>query len=259
MFAWATVAEATTAAEIADALALCRPGLVAPLPELEAARLDELAAGQVVRLLHHADPEQPSTAVGVAVLEGSLASLWVAAQDPHAVVDPSLHEFVVRSLGPDEALWYGHMDLPRPLKDRQWVVRSTNTHALARATGGRCWEHTWALQPDELPVAREAVAGGLHPAITLAMVDDAVFTPVNHGSWMFARLDDQRAVVAYQATTVVGGAIPDWLVAELARARLEEVMRSLEQRAGTWARGHYVAGHAPLIGADGAPLSPFPE
>ncbi len=259
MFAWATVAAAATPAEIADALGRCRPGLVAPLPALDAAQLDELASGGVLRLLHHQDPEQPSTAVGVAVLRGSLPALWVAAQDPHAVVDPSLHEFVVRALGPDTALWYGHMDLPRPLKDRQWVVESTNTHALAAATGGGCWEHSWRLRPEQLPVAREAVASGIHPAITPAMMDDAVLTPVNHGAWLFARLDGERAVVAYQATTVVGGAIPDWLVAELARARLEEVLRSLEERAGTWARGHYVAGHAPLIGADGAPLAHFPE
>ena len=39
--------------------------------------------------------------------------------------------------------------------------------------------------------------------------------------------------------------------------RLEEVLRSLEERARNWAPGHYVTGHAPLFGADGAPLPPL--
>ena len=186
-----------------------------------------------------------------------MSALWIAAQDPHAVVDPSLHEFIVADLGPDHALWYGHMDLPRPLKDRQWVVESNNDHALATRTANRCWEHHWKLRADQLDVARAAVDAGKEPAVTGAMMDDAVLTPMNQGAWTLVALDPGHTLVAYQATTVVGGAIPDWLVAELARARLEEVLRSLEERARDWAPGHYVTGHAPLIGADGVPLPPL--
>jgi hypothetical protein len=252
---------ASTEAELEAALARCQ-GAVHPLPSLSAQQLSELAAGKVVRILKHGDPEQPSTAVGLALLSASRDALWIAAQDPHTKVDPSLTEFVMRTIEGDQALWYGYMDLPWPIKDRQWVVESRNTHTLAARSGGGCWEHTWQLVPDGLGEARPLIAAGRAPGVTLEHLEQAIFTPVNHGSWHMAPVSGSKVLVAYQATSVVGGAIPDSLVVQLTMARLESVLRDLETRAHEWARVHYTEvslqkGHGSVFGGAGEPIPPL--
>jgi hypothetical protein len=244
----------TPAADVAQAIDRCRPAVHAPLPALSAAQLDELAAGRVVRIVRHGDPDQPSTAIGLGVLEGSLEALWLAAQDPHTHVDPALTEFVIEPLPGGSALWYGHLDLPSPLADRQWVVVSGDN----RASGGiGCWEHGWSLAADELPRARAAIAAGAAPSLVPEVVDEAVLTPVNHGAWLLTRVAPDRTLVVYQATSVVGGAIPDWLVLKLTTARLESVLREVETRARDWVPGHYGRAHAPVRGGDDRPIEPW--
>lgn len=243
--------------EIATALDRCS-GAIHPLPALSADQRAELAAGEVVRIVHHGDPEAPSTAIGIALLDGGRDPLWIAAQDPHTVVDPSLTEFVVEDLGSDHAVWYGLFDLPWPLKDRQWVVESRNTHPLATSTGDGCWEHTWKLVPNGLGRVRPFVERGDAKGVTLEALDTAVFTPVNEGGWLMAPLADGRVLVSYQATSVVGGAIPDGLVLQLTMARLESVLRDLETRARTWSPTHYNGKHPSVPGGAGAPIARFP-
>lgn len=255
-FAAAAEPAAPLVDEIAAALGRCR-GAHHPLPELTAAQRADLAASEVVRIVRHGDPKEPSTAVGVAVLEASRDALWIAAQDLHAQVDPDLTEFVIERRGADSALWYGHIDLPRPLRDRQWVVSSDNSHDLARASGDRCWEHRWRLVEDGLPRARSMVVSGQVTKITLDHVDSAVYTPVNHGAWLMAPLSGSRTLVAYQATSVVGGAIPDWLVLQLSMSRLASVLDDLERRAQTWAPDHYRDGHPPVMGGGGEAIPLF--
>lgn len=250
-FALATPAEALDGALVACA------GATHPLPTLTAAQRQELLDGRVVRILEkNPDPELPSKAIGIGLLRGDRAALWIGAQDPHTQVDPGLIEFVIEELGPDHALWYGWIDLPRPLHDRQWVVESDNHHALAQASGGRCWEHRWKAVPDGLPLARARVEAGQGKGLTPAQLDEAVFTPINEGNWLMAPVDD-RVLVVYQARSVVGGAVPDWVVAQLAMARLESVLRAVETRAATWAPEHYVTGHVPVPGGDGVVLPPL--
>lgn len=244
---------ASVETDIADALHRCS-GAAHPLPALSEAQKADLAAGEVVRIVRHGDPEAPSTAIGIALLEGGQDALWIAAQDPHAQVDPSITEFVLEDFGAAHALWYGHLDLPWPLKDRQWVVESRNSKSLAASTADGCWEHSWKLVPDGLPRVRPFVERGDAKGLAMEAIDDAVFTPVNEGSWLMAPLSDGRVLVSYQATSVVGGAIPDGLVLQLTMARLESVLRSLEDRAKTWAPGHYGAGHAPVPGGGGEPI-----
>jgi len=208
----------------------------------------------VVKIVHKAeDPSAPSSAVGVAILAAPRPALWIETQDIHEEVDPSMVEFIVRNLGGDRNLWYGYVDLPRPITDRQWVVESENNHALAPA----CWEHRWDLAQGGIDLVRGTIESGA-TKVTTTQLDEAIYTPVNHGNWLMAPLPDGRTLVAYQATSVIGGAIPDWLVLELTMSRLESAMRNLEHRAQTWVPTHYVGGHQPIYGGDGQVLPPFP-
>jgi hypothetical protein len=251
-------AQAATLAQIEAAIDACANGPVHPLPALSDKQRAELVDGQIVRILHKAeDPSEPSAAVGIGILKGPRDALWVACQDPHTVVDESLTEFVVHDYGADHQLWYGYFDLPRPLQDRQWVVDSTNNHAMARATGDACWEHVWKLVPDGLDRIRDTVATTEPKGITLDHLERAIFTPTNEGSWFMAPVADGEVLVVYTASSVVGGAIPDWVMNSLAMSRLEGVLRRLEERAHAWAPGHYGASHAPLYGGDGAPVAPL--
>ncbi|MEQ1567573.1 MAG: hypothetical protein ABMA64_18165 [Myxococcota bacterium] len=235
--------------DIARAIASCS-GARYPLPPLSADQRAQLARGEVVKIVHQADdPQAPSTATGIAVLDHDRPHLWLAAQDPHASVDESLVEFVIESLGPDHALWYGHMDLPRPITDRQWVVESTNNHGLGEA----CWEHRWKLVEGALDRVIPLVeAGGKR--VTRAQLDEAIYTPVNQGNWLMAPLADGRTLISYQATSVVGGSIPDWLVLQLTMARLDSVFQSVSDRATSWVPGHYGPAHPPVYGGDGRPI-----
>jgi hypothetical protein len=224
-----------------------------PLPQLTADQRAKLAAGEVVKVVHRSeDPDGPSSAIGLALLQGGRDALWIAAQDPHTSVDPGLVEFVVEHKGPDTAVWYGHIDLPRPVTDRQWVVLSSNNHSL----GEGCWEHNWKLIPDGISRVRPAVERGEHK-VTLAQLEEAIYTPVNHGNWLMAPLPDGRTLVSYQATSVIGGSIPDWLVLQLTMSRLESVLRAVETRASGWAPSHYRANHDPVYGGNGQPITRF--
>lgn len=232
----------------------CRAVVHAPIPRPSDTDAARLAAGEVVRVVRHGDPSEPSTAIGLAVLEGSLPTLWLAAQDPHTNVDPALTEFVLGDAPDGTVLWYGHLDLPAPITDRQWVVASADNRAAADVG---CWEHHWRLAADELPRAREALAAGKAPALGPEVVDAAVTTPVNHGAWMLSAVDAEHTLVVYQATSVVGGAIPDWLVLKLTTARLESVLRNVETLGRDWVPEHYGPTHAPVRGPDRQVLEPW--
>lgn len=244
-------------ATLDEALAACATNPIHALPPLTDKQKQALLDGDVVRILDRRDDDEPSAAVGIAILKAPREALWVATQDPHAQVDPSLTEFVIESRGGDRLLWYGYFDLPKPLQDRQWVVESSNNHAMARITGQRCWEHAWVLVDDGLSAIRETVAKDQPRGITLDHLERAIFTPTNRGSWTMADLGDGRVLTAYSARTTVAGLIPDWLMAQLAKSRLEKLMRSLEKRANTWSPDHYKAGHPPVAAGDGRPVPPF--
>jgi len=242
---------APTSAELEAAMQAYSAQAVNGLPTLTEAQRQDLIQGRCVRVLReNPDPEKPSAATGMILVKVPRPNLWIATQDLHASVDPDLTEFIVKPIGPDAAWWYGYWDLPRPVKDRQWVVHSYNNHDLAAATGGQAWEHVWSLVPDGLDHVRSMVGEGAKRGIDAGDLDHAIFTPVNEGSWTMLTLGD-HTLLAYQATSVVGGSIPSWMVQKLAMMRLESVLRRVEDRAQTWVPSHYAGGHEAVYGGDG--------
>jgi len=253
-----TVALAATPAQLDAALLACALQPVHALPALSVDRKRSLLAGEVVRILQRSKEDgAPSAAVGIAVLKASRDALWIAAQDPHIVVDDSLTEQRVENLGPDRNIWYGYYDLPRPFRDRQWVVDSRNNHTLAQVSEGACWEHPWSLVPDGLSRMRRWVSEHPDGSITDAHLDHALFAPVAHGSWFMAPVAPGEVLVAYQAWSVVGGSVPDWVVLQIAMSRVEKLLVSVQTRAQEWSPAHYTTAHAPVHGGDGAPIAPL--
>ena len=228
-----------------------------PLPTLSARQLASLADGEVVRIL-----ERPAggdvRAIGLLVVEADQRDLWVAAQDPHFVATEGLVEWRMAS-GPDngKATWYGHIDLPSPFKDRHWVVSVWNNHALYQATGGLAWEHPWRLDEAARPRARTAAAEGKIRGITAERFDDSIVTERNRGAWIALELEGPWALVAYHASTVVGGSIPDGLMARAVHIRMRSLLKTIANRAQTVVKSHYTSGHAPLASGGPAMVPPY--
>ncbi len=254
----AQLALATSVSEINTCISDFNEHAVLAIPKLDDRQTQDLLAGKVVRTLFQApDPKDPSAVVAFVVSPVDRNALWIAAQDPHTQIDPGLTEEIMQSLGSDHAIWYGYWDLPRPIRDRQWVVESKNTHELARAMNGKGWEHSWVLQSNGLADARPLIAAGSVGDITLDQLESAIFTPVNKGAWFMFELDDGQTLLGYQATSVVGGAVPTWLIEKLVMSRMESILRNLETRAKEWSPAHYCDDHAPVLGGDGEPIPKF--
>ena len=251
-------ARAATADEVAVAIATFNRYATNPIPTLDDRDLGHLVGGDVVRLIHASESEdKASSAVGMMLTSTSRDALWIAAQDEHTQVDPGLTELRIESLGPDQALWYGYWDLPSPVRDRQWVVSSLNAHAVADRTDGMGWEHVWTLVDGGQERARPHVASGAVGAITVDQLESAIYTPVNEGSWFMLQMPDGSTLCGYQARSVVGGAVPTWLVTRLVLSRMESMLRDLDNRARSWSPAHYTAQHAPVYGGAGTPIPVF--
>ena len=252
----AAYARPPTVAEVVDALAEFDRGAVHPLVQLDPEQLTALVAGEVVRSI-----DQPGgagsvrRATALMVTDVPRGRMWLACQDPHFQGDPSVHEMRLSLSGRDDAVWYGYADLPPPLDDRRWVVRSWNNHTLAERTDGRAWEHPWVLGAAASGTVEARLAAGELPAVTVEMHEAALPTPVNHGAFLALRLPGGRSLFGYHATFDPGGGVPDWLVARLAHAGLERGFRRYESRGRDVIPSHYGQSHAPVYGGDGVPVS----
>lgn len=244
--------------ELSAALARFNRHAAFALPALSASQLDELSGGDVVRILERRD-DGDVRAIGLKVVRADQRDVWVAAQDTHYVATEGLTELrLSKDPATGKAIWYGHLDLPSPFKDRHWVVSVWNNHALHAATDGQAWEHPWKLARAAVPDARAAAAAGRIRGIDAARFDDAILTERNRGAWIAIELEGPWALVGYHATTVVGGSIPDGLMARAVHLRMRSLLRDLETRATTVVRSHYTPGHEPLP-AGGPFATPYYE
>ncbi|MEM6926219.1 MAG: hypothetical protein AAF602_04785 [Myxococcota bacterium] len=149
--------EATLDTPIEQAFASCAPYATHAPPALDARDLRRLREGHVVQALERGKDKAPSAAVGIVLADASVTEAWLACQGPHA--EPGENpEFLVRELPRHQAIWYGYVALPWPLKDRQYVVKSRANISMAHATGNRCWEHAWQEFPQALEDVRPMVA-----------------------------------------------------------------------------------------------------
>ncbi|MCO4769857.1 MAG: hypothetical protein KDA24_07475 [Deltaproteobacteria bacterium] len=243
-------------AALRSSLADFNAGARFPLPALTDAQLERLAAGKVLKVRQVSeDGDEPQRAIGLLRTAHPAAALWLSARDVHFTAVDELVEVKLTPPAQWPAVWYQLLDMPRPFSDRHWVVDVTDTHSLATATGGRCWEHAWVLSEHGPTVAADAVGAGRVPGIDSDRIEDAIYTPVNHGAWLVIDLGDGTSLLGYHVTSVIGGAIPDKLVADYTLFTLGKMLKGVAERVPTVV-DHYDAAHPPIEGGDGKALPP---
>ncbi len=225
-----------------------------PLPSLTSAQLDRLEAGKVVKIRQVSEEDgAPQRAIGLLRSSQPAWGLWLSARDVHFTAIDELTEVQLTPSGQWPAQWYQYLDLPRPISDRHWVVDVTDTHLLAQATGA--WEHAWVLAQDGPRLGLAAVAASRVPGVDQDRAADAIYTPRNDGAWLVIDLGDGTTLLGYHVTSVIGGAIPDKLVADYTLLTLGKLLKGVEERTPTVIE-HYDAAHEPIEGGDGVPIPP---
>jgi hypothetical protein len=225
-----------------------------PIPVLNEDQINKLINRKIVRIREKPDdPELAQRIIGFIIIDQPRDQAWLGARDPHFESHSSFTEKNITPLGKREVLWYQYFDVPRLFTDRHWLVTVEDNHEMAQKTNNIAWEHPWDLTPNGPERAMEAVRAGLIPGITEKMAQNAIYTPVNNGAWVAIKLSDNQTLFGFHASTVVGGRIPDKLVADYAMWSLNSTLEGVAERSVTVFE-HYDKTHAPVPGGDGLPI-----
>lgn len=114
----------------------------------------------------------------------------------------------------DGTRWvYHQLDLPAPVADRVYVIRSRDR--VSHNPGGY-YRVDWELAGRTFPVLQDA-----------AGVQPVAFS----GFWELVPADDGRSTDArYSLYSDPGGLVPDWLVARMTGRYMEQVVAAIRQR-----------------------------
>ncbi len=237
-----------------EALAAFNASARFPLPALTQSQAERLAEGKVVKIREvPGSGDDPQRAIGLLRTALPKEALWLSARDVHFTAVDELIEVQLTPHAQWPAVWYQLLDMPRPFSDRHWVVDVTDTHTLATATEGRAWEHAWVLSEEGPRIAAGAVGAGRVPGVDSGRAAAAIYTPVNHGAWLVIDLGDGTSLLGYHVTSVIGGRIPDKLVAEYTLLTLGKLLKGVVERVPKVV-AHYTEAHVPIEGGDGLPL-----
>jgi hypothetical protein len=253
------------AEEIRHAMARHDSASAFPLPELEEEQLGRLFDGEVVRMREKwvlsnegEDEERTRNRVLAFRLVGApRRDAWLAALDPHALLNDRVTEIRLGESPEGGATWYQFMDLPWPIRNRHWVIRIATALDVCAGTGGQCWEQTWHLVPGGEAVARSLAAKGRAGPLDGGAVRGARYLEENDGAWAIFAIGDDLTLVAYNLTIVMGGWIPEGMAARFAQRALEDLLDRVAAHAARIPT-HYVAGHAPIPAGDGTPIPVYP-
>jgi hypothetical protein len=226
-----------------------------PIPLPTPAQLEKLNAGEVAKVRISGGPGASDGAMVLRVTELSRQALWLGSADSHGE-ETNLIDHHLPKRGDEMFRWYGLVDLPRPFADRHFLIRTIVNTALPAALPGM-WERSWSLEPGGQETMRGLVAAGQVDGVSTEMFDAAIYTPTNHGAWLFLELPDGRTLFGYHAATSLGGEIPDGMVTRYVFWGLDEIVRTVFMRAKE-IESHYRDGHPTITGGDGRPIPLFP-
>ncbi|MEM9171532.1 MAG: hypothetical protein AAGA84_02385 [Pseudomonadota bacterium] len=212
--------------------------------DLDTASFDKLMQGQTVNrkismtLSGASDGDNSITrVVGYRLIDKPREPLWLTALAVDGGFSKRLTEHFVRMHDNGGACWYQHVDMPWPLKDRHWLVRSDKNLSVAQHTDNRLWEHFWRLVPDAKTEIDALYAKGNVSGLTQKQKEKSVMLPLNNGAWVMGLVNPNRTLVMVHATLDMGGIIPDGFVARQSRINLTRTLTKIEQDADSaWAR-----------------------
>lgn len=251
MVFWSMITAALAGSPVEDALKRHRELSADPFPMPSAAQLARLEAGELLKVRLPGEPGAPVGAMVLKVTTLSREAVWLGTADSHGEEDRvTAHHMPLH--GDEMFRWYGMVDLPRPFSDRHFFIRTVINTKMSTAEPGM-WERTWTLEPGGEATMRAEVARGAVSGVDVERFDAAVYTPANNGGWLVLTLSDGRTLFGYHAVTSLGGDIPDGLVSRYAFWGLDEIARTVFERARTIEQ-HYTGDHPAIRGGDGAPM-----
>jgi hypothetical protein len=230
-----------------------------PLPVVQEGDLQRLLSGEAVRILERSStPGRPSRAVGLLLSDVPRDQVWVSCQDPHFAQNEQVSEAILASSQPHRNTWFGLLDLPSPFADRAWVVDVVNNYKLAQDSENHAWEHYWELNPEGKTMATEAVASGRIPDVDDKRLDQAIFTPTNHGAWLLVELPGGYSLFGYHSSTELAGNLPTNLVIQFVHAQLGSMLDEIVERGRNQAPAHYDSDHQEDVhGGNGETIQRF--
>ncbi len=191
--------------------------------------------------------------VGYRYFERPRLLIWLSALDIGQQHADRLTEHLMWADDGGDSLWYQFLELPWPIKNRHWVIRNRKNTSLTRATGGVAWEHAWRLEEGGYGTAMTLLGDGAVDGLDTRDGRKAIYLPVNRGGWTMFELTGNRTLVAAHVSTVLGGWIPEGLVASLVSRHLDSILSGLEARSQT-IHDRYDTGYVIYTG-DAQPIS----
>ncbi len=201
-------------------------------------QIGEILAGRVVKLREHKDMLSPTTntydqrirIVGYRLIERPRLLVWLAALDVGTEHSERLTEHALSADDRGGSVWYQHLHLPWPLRNRHWTIANAKSVHLTEATRGMVWEHAWQLAPRGDTIANDLLAQNTVAGLSGNRALRAIYLPANRGAWTMFALDKQLTLVAAHATVELGGIIPDRLVASFVSRQLQSMLNGLVAR-----------------------------
>ena len=207
-----------------------------PIPEPDDA--EEIVAGKVVKLRERMEMRSGATdkmdqrilVVGYRLIERPRLLVWLAALDVGTRHSDRLTEHLLSNDDQGGSLWYQHLHLYWPMRNRHWTIANRKTVEMAESTNGMVWEHAWRLAPKGREIAMGLLENRTIDGLTDNRARRAIYLPANRGAWTMFELDERLTLVASHATVELGGFIPDGFVASYVGRQLEKMLNGLVSR-----------------------------
>jgi len=221
---------ATTPEEVVSAWAVFNAGAELPLPKMTEPQLDRLLEGKLVKYREVGAEDEPQRVVGMQIVPMDRSRIWAAARAEDVDYDGAIF-WAVAGAPEGRERWYEWIDIPFPFADRHFVLDVWDNDALAKSSDNRVWEHPWAIAKGVLPQTQEAAARGEIEGVSPAVYRKSVEVNINNGAWVAIALSPDETLLVFHAQSVVGGAIPDKLIADFVMMSMGKVFKGLTARA----------------------------
>ena len=160
------------------------------------------------------------------------ARLWAAARADEVDYEGAIL-WAVAGAPEGRERWYEWIDIPFPFSDRHFVLDVWDNHALAKSSGNMIWEHPWEIATGAMSQTKAPAQRGEIEGVSAQVYNKSVEVDINNGAWVAIALGPNETLLAFHAQSVVGGAIPDKLIADFVMMSMGKVFKGIIGRAET--------------------------